>query len=218
MRIRTVKPEFFTHPEIVRLSAWARILLLSLLTQADDEGRLYDQPRKIAGNAFGEGDVVDCELLLRELAKEGRIQRYSADGRRCIQVQNFTKHQRINRPLPSSIPAHAGLTEDSLNAQGSLTGGMEWRGTIDLPADAGETGWKPTPNGWTDTQTALVRKLQEHDPGWEKLTPSALNKLSLEFGKSLVTQALQHAWEDRVEAKQAYPLLAAICLKIKENS
>src|SRR5690242_700587 len=103
-RIRTVKPEFFTHPEIVRLSIPARLLFLSLLTQADDEGRLYDQPKRIGANAFGEDDRVNAERLLTELAGEGRISRYEADGRRCILVEHFKKHQRVDKPSPSNIP------------------------------------------------------------------------------------------------------------------
>lgn len=126
MRIRTVKPEFFTHPEIVVLSPTARLLLLSLLTQADDEGRLYDQPRKVAGLAFGDNDDVDVAALLDELAQAGRIERYEATGRRCIQVTNFTKHQVISHARPSVIPPR----ERSRNATGRLPepSSQEWNG------------------------------------------------------------------------------------------
>lgn len=107
-----MKPDYFSHPEIVALSIPARLLLLSLLTQADDEGRLYDQPTRIRGLAFGEGDRVKVPRLLDELAESGRIERYEAFGRRCIQVVNFDRHQRVNRPTRSVIP-HGGLTEPS---------------------------------------------------------------------------------------------------------
>lgn len=129
MRIRTVKPEFFSHPEVVRISIPGRLLLISLFTQADDDGRLYDQPRKITAIAFGEKDPIDAEDLLRELARHERIVRYEAAGKRAIQVVNFKKHQRVNRATKSVIPAPKRIrdlsgrapslfTEDSLSPHG----------------------------------------------------------------------------------------------------
>lgn len=105
-RIRTVKPEYFTHPEVTELSIPARLLFISLWTQADDEGRLYDQPKKIEGNSFGENDSVSVDELLSELAAKGRIARYEARNRRCIQVRNFTKHQPVppSKSRPSVVP------------------------------------------------------------------------------------------------------------------
>lgn len=154
MRIRSVKPEFFSHPEVVRVSIPARLLLISLFTQADDEGRLYDQPRKIGGIAFGEDDDIDAEQLLTELAEQGRIVRYETAGKRAIQVVNFLKHQRVNRASKSVITAprrirslsgkpHPLLTENSLsphrrNGSGSGSGtgkGMERKGSTSLASD-----------------------------------------------------------------------------------
>ena len=118
-RIRTVKPEFFTHPEILQLSIPARLLFLSLLTQADDAGRLYDQPARIVANAFGEADRVKPRGLVDELAARGRILRYEADGRACIQIVNFRRHQRVDKPSPSTIPPPP-FDEHSPNAPGTV--------------------------------------------------------------------------------------------------
>jgi len=128
-RIRTIKPEFFAHPEITALSFPARLLLIALLTQADDEGRLLEQRKKIDGNSFGETDDADVCDLLDELEKHDRIVRYEADGKRLIQVLNFDKHQTINRPTKSSyispseasLNGHASLPDDSLNTHGDVT-------------------------------------------------------------------------------------------------
>jgi hypothetical protein len=120
-RIRTIKPDFFTHPSIVVLSVPARLLFVALWTQADDEGRLYDQPAKIRGLSFGDADKVSVDRLLEELAAHGRIVRYDALGRDCIEVVDFDQHQRINRPTPSAIPAPGLFTKPSANGQGVLT-------------------------------------------------------------------------------------------------
>jgi hypothetical protein len=129
-RIRTVKPDFFTHPSITPLSIPARLLLLSLLTQADDEGRLYDQGAKIRGLAFGDEDRVNIGALLVELADHGRILRYEMGGRDCIEITGFHDHQRVNRPTPSTIPAPGLFSTLSPSAQGVLTedSSPEWKG------------------------------------------------------------------------------------------
>lgn len=103
-RIRTVKPEFWTHPKTLQCTIPARVLLLSMLNQADDAGRLYDQPGKIGANTFGEKDRVNMARLMAELVDAQWITRYTVAGRGCVQINSFTQHQAINKPRPSTIP------------------------------------------------------------------------------------------------------------------
>ena len=140
MRIRTVKPEFFSHPEVASVSIPARLLLISLWTQADDEGRLYDQPTKIRGLAFAEEDKVNVPRMLAELEAAQRILRYIAEEKHCIQIVHFDRHQRVNRRTPSVIPpplltdpsvrTHGGLTEDSPLEGKGRERNREGKGTI----------------------------------------------------------------------------------------
>lgn len=127
-RIRTVKPEYFTHPEIAALSIPARLLLISLWTLADDSGRMYDQPLRIRAHAFGEVDRVNIARLLDELEGSGRIFRYVATDRACLYVTGFTRHQVINRPSQSDIPAPSengqGVFRESLTEDSH----REWKG------------------------------------------------------------------------------------------
>jgi len=173
VRIRTVKPDFFTHPKVIRVSVPARLLFLSLLTQADDEGRLYDQPRKIGGNAFGEEDEVDVATNLAELATAGLVIRYEALGRRCLQIVGFGEHQVINRASPSTVPdqdgrIHGGFTEDSVNPQGTVTEdsrgegkGRERKGKEDerLIADYLGRLKKQSPTPWREVETSEVLRV-----------------------------------------------------------
>jgi len=140
VRIRTVKPEFFSHPEVASVSIPARLLLISLWTQADDEGRLYDQPTKIRGLAFAEEDKVNVPRMLAELEAAQRILRYIAEEKHCIQIVHFDRHQRVNRRTPSVIPpplltdpsvrTHGGLTEDSPLEGKGRERNREGKGTI----------------------------------------------------------------------------------------
>jgi hypothetical protein len=103
-RIRTIKPEFFSDEKLVEVSFGARLLFEGLWVFGDDEGRLPYSPRRIKMQIFP-GDNVDVDALLAELLRVGVVVRYMAsDGAEYMQVKNFGKHQRINKPTPSRIP------------------------------------------------------------------------------------------------------------------
>jgi len=105
-RIRTIKPEFFKDEDLAELPFEARLCFAGLWTQADREGRLEDRPRRLKIELFPYDDV-DLSELLNKLSEAGFIERYEADKKRCIQIVNFRKHQRISgkeSELHSEIP------------------------------------------------------------------------------------------------------------------
>lgn len=123
MRIRTLKPEFWQHEELASLDDFTRLMAIALLNWADDEGYFLATPALIRGSLFpflnGEQKIEKGLLLL---AEKGWIQLGSdQSGRKVGFVVNFTKHQRINRPVPSKIKASSVFTEDSLSPHGVLT-------------------------------------------------------------------------------------------------
>lgn len=95
MRIRTIKPGFFTHEEIAELSPLARLMFIGLWCMADVAGRLEDRPKRIKVEVLPY-DKADPDALLNEIQARGFITRYEAEGVRVIQVENFEKHQRIS--------------------------------------------------------------------------------------------------------------------------
>ena len=104
-RARNIKPAFFRNAELVELSFEARLFFIGLWTAADRDGRLEDRPKQIKMEIFP-ADSVDCDALLNDLAAIQMIERYEVDGKRFIQVTNFSKHQNPHRDeKPSSIPA-----------------------------------------------------------------------------------------------------------------
>jgi hypothetical protein len=92
-RQRMIHPNFFIDDDVAMLSPWARLLFLSLLTQADREGRLEDKPGRIRAQAFP-FDQVDINGNLEELVEQCFILRYQAGGRKLIQVRSFLKYQK----------------------------------------------------------------------------------------------------------------------------
>lgn len=176
-RIRTVKPEFFTHPEVVPCSIPARLLLVSLFTQADDKGRLYDQPRKIGGLAFADTDRVKVDRLLAELVERGRLCSYLADGKACFHVLNFLHHQTISKPSPSRIPP-CPLHESSRNTPGVLPE----RSIPEVEVEQGSGSGKEQGTGNMIAPTTA----RERDPLWDSLVAC--------YGEPPTTSRFRGAW------------------------
>lgn len=106
-RIRQVKPEFFKSEDVAGLEFPARVLFIGLWTLAAADGRLLDRPRRIAAELFPYDHMEDrIDMLLGMLAARELIVRYIAGGKPCIQIVNFTKHQKPHHKEPeSNLPA-----------------------------------------------------------------------------------------------------------------
>lgn len=95
-RIRTIKPEFFSHEELSAKSAYARLLAIGLLTLADCEGRLRWVPMQVHSQVFPWEAEVKIEVLLGELIDCNYVVHYEVDGKRYVEICNFKKHQRLS--------------------------------------------------------------------------------------------------------------------------
>jgi hypothetical protein len=121
-RIRTIKPEFPQSESIGRLSRDARLLFLQLWTFADDSGRARASSRILASllypyddDAFG---LIDS--WLSELEREKHIRRYVVEGNSYLEIFNWLKHQKIDKPSASRIPE---FVESSSNPRRSVDDG-----------------------------------------------------------------------------------------------
>lgn len=107
-RARNIKPGFFRNADLVELPFEARLLFIGLWTIADRAGRIEDRPKQIKMELFP-ADSVDVDALLDELAAIGVVARYSHDGKRYLQVVNFSKHQNPHKDeKASTIPDQDG--------------------------------------------------------------------------------------------------------------
>jgi hypothetical protein len=107
MRIRTIKPEFWTSADINSVSPLAQLLAVGLLNYADDDGYFDPNPRLIKAAIFPLRDNVTAETiipgLLRELywknyAKCGKVE---PNGVLVAWLPTFAKHQVISHHKPS---------------------------------------------------------------------------------------------------------------------
>lgn len=103
-RIRTIKPEFWTDEKVVELSSFARLLFIGLWNFADDEGRLVYSPKRIKMQVLP-ADTLDISELFGEILRESLISIYVVDNVEYLQINNFDKHQKIDKRSASKLPS-----------------------------------------------------------------------------------------------------------------
>lgn len=98
-----IKPEFFDDPDVADVSLAARLCFIGLWTQADRDGRLIDDVRRLKVRLFPY-DTLDVDALAEELAAKGMITRYVGhDSKAYICIPKFAKHQRPHPKEPPSV-------------------------------------------------------------------------------------------------------------------
>lgn len=107
-RIRSIKPEFPQSETIGKLSRDARLLFIQLWTIVDDSGRARAASRMLASLLYPYDD--DAPKLigkwLNELEAKGCIRQYEVEGNKYLDISNWLKHQKIDRPSPSRLPEY----------------------------------------------------------------------------------------------------------------
>ncbi len=106
-RIRTVKPSFFKSLTVTALPKPTRLTWIGLWTYADDAGRGVDDARLIKAELWPLDDDYTAKKVEKDmqlLEANGSIRRYVIEGRRYFAVVEW-KHQRIDKPTPSVLPA-----------------------------------------------------------------------------------------------------------------
>lgn len=120
MRIRTVKPEFWTHPVMAKQPAEVQLLAIGLLNYADDGGYFYADPLLIrAALRPYDRDESKVHANLSALHRIGfvDIREHISHGWIGL-IVSFQTHQRIDKPKASPISQFyensTELTEDQV--------------------------------------------------------------------------------------------------------
>lgn len=115
-RIRSIKPSTFSSPTLAKVSIPARYLFVGLWTEADDEGRLFGSPKRIAGAIFPHDEKVTPAKVsrwIRELLGIDAVRRYVVADVEYLWIPEFLTHQKISHPTASSLPVPDALPTDS---------------------------------------------------------------------------------------------------------
>jgi hypothetical protein len=114
-RIRSVHPGLFTDEGWVSCSPLARILVIGLWTEADDQGVFEWKPLQIKMRVLP-ADNADLAELLEEVRRAGLVMGFEIGGKKFGAIRNFRKFQRPQKPnaihpLPEIAARYVGLSE-----------------------------------------------------------------------------------------------------------
>ncbi|MFB7618886.1 hypothetical protein [Kitasatospora sp. NPDC056181] len=108
-RIRSVKPETWVSETLAEVSIPAMVTFLGMTNHADDHGRHRDNAAIVYGLIWPLRDEVtraNVEDHLQQLASVGAVCRYTGcDGRRYFHYPTWGRHQKIDKPSLSRLPA-----------------------------------------------------------------------------------------------------------------
>lgn len=114
MRIRSIKPEFWRSSDISALEIEDRLLFVALWSYVDDNGVGLDKLSSITADLFADDLEKDPQETfarvsrgLLNLSEAGRIFRYEVSGKEYLEVANWGRHQRIDKPNKPRFPSHA---------------------------------------------------------------------------------------------------------------
>jgi hypothetical protein len=115
MRIRSIKPEFFTSETVARCPRPARLTFIGVWCYVDDNGVGVDNERLIVASLYPLDDdpseaLAETRDALRKLAEEGLIVRYVSEGKRLLFVVGWDEHQRIAHPKKARYERPSALT------------------------------------------------------------------------------------------------------------
>lgn len=143
MRIRSIKPEFWRSDDVNEMTIEDRLLFIGLWSYVDDNGVGIDRHSSICADLFAHDLSVSPHDTLKRvqdglsrLHSLGVIVRYSVENKDYLEIVNWSKHQKINRPSPGRYPTsdgakaktHDPLTDDSVRPHESSLPGTEEQG------------------------------------------------------------------------------------------
>lgn len=104
-RIRTIKPEFWSHPIMSKLDDSTKLLAIALLNLADDEGFFNANDRIVRNFARPfDANLLKTNKCLSKLEAVGYISLSKHDSMGTIgYINKFTKNQVINHPQKSHL-------------------------------------------------------------------------------------------------------------------
>lgn len=118
MRIRTIKPEFWSDKRVGDWDPFTRLLFIGLWSLADDHGRGTAESAIIAAQLFPydisrnpRETLARVSKSLATLSKDRRIAIYESGGQSFFEIINWQRHQRVDKPGKSRIPKQNGTFE-----------------------------------------------------------------------------------------------------------
>lgn len=189
-RIRSIHPGLFTDEAFVCLSPMARILLMGIWTECDDDGIFEWSPLKLKMRVLP-ADNADASGLLEEMLSANVVMRFDAEGKAYGAVRNFCQYQRPQKP--KAVHPKSEAVRDFINMKA-----REKRDGTGAVQDE------------YDTPTVIPRQMKEEGGRRETLSgkpeESKARKRADTPAQMIVPDWIpQEAWKAFVEMRRAMP-------------
>ena len=188
MRIRSIRPEFWSSEDIAAMDWHSRLVYIGLWSYVDDNGVGRDLERLIVADLFPlDEDLSEASLrvhrALKHLEAAGNITRYMVDGKPYLHITKWTTHQKINRasegryPLPTSDNAeiHAPLSEPSVSPHAKA------------PLGEGEKGRRGEGEKHSPTESVGAKRARQLPADWQPTDHH--HEIATERGVNLAAEA-----------------------------
>ena len=115
-RKRTLDPGIWTSDQFIGLTHRQRLMFIGLISNADDEGRLRGENKKIKALIFP-GDHIPISQIendLQFLTFKKLIHRWQTEGEIYIELPTWHKYQKLNFKTESHLPSFKKGTDEIL--------------------------------------------------------------------------------------------------------
>lgn len=106
-RKRMISPEIWESSSFSKLTDFAKLIFIGLISNADDEGKGKANPGYIRSKLFPNDEerrVTDIKKALSDIALTMSITFYEVNGDSLYHLTNWARWQKIDRPTPSKFP------------------------------------------------------------------------------------------------------------------
>ena len=106
-RKRMISPNIWESESFSALTDFSKLVFISLISHADDEGRGKARPAYIANITFPNDEtrrVTDVKKALSEIALTMSIRFYEVNGNEYYVLLHWSDYQKIDKPTPSKLP------------------------------------------------------------------------------------------------------------------
>ena len=99
-------PNFWQSEDVARLSRFARLLLLGMISNADDQGRGRANVNYLKSTVFPYDEVQSDEVAqaLKQIGEHIAVALYDVEGSSYYAFTNWGKWQKVDKPRASVIP------------------------------------------------------------------------------------------------------------------
>lgn len=186
---RMVTSAIWENPKFAAMKYRQQVLLLGLITNADDQGRLRGDPNRIKSLVFPYSSMSrkTIERDLVPIENNETIVRYKSDGSPYIQLVNWWVYQKSNWAAPSKYPAPQGWRDRIRFRRGNAVLTYNWPGkedTCDVRGEALPSGDRAEPIAnpeWAQGEPTLGPARDSDEPrdrvSKEKLSESERERL-----------------------------------------